>query len=327
MALVTYKEASSSSFTHQPKKFDVFLSFRGEDTRLGFVGHLYNALCQRGINTFIDNNLQRGEEISVGLLKVIESSRISIIVFSENYASSKWCLDELAKIVECKKKDHLVLPVFYNIDPSEVRNQEGKFGKALFKHEEKLKDDKVQSWREALFEAANISGWHYQHRLFVADMTIAKAGQPTVAMASHFAEPTFDMLVGLGTALIIEKPILTGVYVSINSGICRFHYNGISNDKIVRGSPGGAVVQNKAFMIFNELYGYRARWTTTYVNTLHCEILSSYEQTPNWHLRHDRGLSKGDCRSNMRHLIQILGGKGNGDSHFSMDLSSSCGDV
>ena len=164
MALVTCKEASSSSFTHQPKKFDVFLSFRGEDTRLGFVGHLYNALCQRGINTFIDNNLQRGEEISVGFLKVIESSKISIIVFSENYAFSKWCLDELAKIVECKKKNHLVLPVFYNIDPSEVRNQKGKFGEALSKHEEKLKDDKVQSWREALFEAANISGWHYQRR-------------------------------------------------------------------------------------------------------------------------------------------------------------------
>ena len=95
MALVTCKGASSSFFTHQPKKFDVFLSFRGEDTRLGFVGHLYNALCQRGINTFIDNNLQRGEEISVKLLKVIESSKISIIVFSENYASSSWCLDEL----------------------------------------------------------------------------------------------------------------------------------------------------------------------------------------------------------------------------------------
>ena len=164
MALVTCKEASSSSFTHQPKKFDVFLSFRGEDTRLGFVGHLYNALCQRGINTFIDNNLQRGEEISVGLFKVIGSSRISIIVFSENYASSKWCLDELAKIVECKKNDQLVQPVFYNIDPSEVRNQKGKFGDALSKHEEKLKDTKkVQSWREALHEAANISGWHYKH--------------------------------------------------------------------------------------------------------------------------------------------------------------------
>ena len=125
---------------------------------------MYNVLCQRGINTFIDDNLQRGEEISVGLLKVIESSRISIIVFSKNYASSKWCLDELAKIVECKKKDQLVLPVFYNIDPSEVRNQKGKFGEALSKHEEKLKDYKVQNWREALFEVANISGWHYKHR-------------------------------------------------------------------------------------------------------------------------------------------------------------------
>ena len=54
MALVV--EASSSS-THQPKNFDVFLSVRGEDTRLGFIGHLYNALSQQGINTFIDDNL------------------------------------------------------------------------------------------------------------------------------------------------------------------------------------------------------------------------------------------------------------------------------
>ncbi|KAF3944660.1 hypothetical protein CMV_028903 [Castanea mollissima] len=164
MTLVTNEGASSSSFTHQPKNFDVFLSFRGEDTRLGFISHLYSVLCQRGINTFIDDNLQRGEEISLRLLKIIESSRISIIVFSENYAFSTWCLDELVKIVECKKKDQLVRPVFYNVVPSEVRNQKGKFGEALSKHEKNLKDNKkVQSWREALYEAANISGWHYKH--------------------------------------------------------------------------------------------------------------------------------------------------------------------
>ena len=107
MALMTRKggssSSSSSSFTHQLKNFDIFLSFKGEDTRLGFTGHLYNALCQQGINTFIDDNFHRGEEISAGLLKIIESSRISIIVISENYASSTWCIDELAKIVECKK--------------------------------------------------------------------------------------------------------------------------------------------------------------------------------------------------------------------------------
>ncbi|GMY21480.1 disease resistance protein RPP5-like, partial [Fagus crenata] len=156
--------SSSFSFTHQ-WKYDVFLSFRSEDTRNGFTTNLYYALDHRGIHTFIDNNLPRGEKISDELLKTIKSSMISIIVFSENYASSAWCLDELAEIVECKNNGMLVRPVFYKVDPSEVRSQKGKFGEALAKHEEKFKDDKiVQRWREALHEAANISGWHYYER-------------------------------------------------------------------------------------------------------------------------------------------------------------------
>ena len=105
VSLVTSNEVSSSSFTPRPMNFDVFLSFRGEDIRLGFIGHLYNALVWRGIHTFIDDNLQRGEQISAQLLKTIKSSTISIVVFSKNYASSTWYLDELAKIVECKKND------------------------------------------------------------------------------------------------------------------------------------------------------------------------------------------------------------------------------
>ncbi|XP_030958329.1 disease resistance protein RPP5-like [Quercus lobata] len=164
MALVTSRGASSSAFTHQSKNFDVFLSFKGEDTRLGFTSHLYNALCQQGIHTFINNNLLMGEQISTELFKTIESSMISIIVFSENYAFSTQCLDELVKILECKKNDQLVRPVFYNVDPSEIRKQKGKFGEALAKHEEKFKDvEKVQRWRNALYEVANISGWHYKH--------------------------------------------------------------------------------------------------------------------------------------------------------------------
>ena len=146
MALVTSKGASSSSssFTHQVKNFDVFLSFRGEDTRRGFISHLYEALRQRGIHTFIDDKLLRGEEISVELLKTIENSIMSIIVFSENYASSTWCLDECAKIIEYNKNNQLVQPVFYNVDPLEVRKEKGKFGEALTKHEEKFNDNKVQ---------------------------------------------------------------------------------------------------------------------------------------------------------------------------------------
>ena len=162
--------ASSSSVTDQPKKFDVFLSFRGEDTRFGFISHLYDALRLRGIHTFIDDKLQKGEEISTKLLKNIENSMMSIIVFSENYASSTWCLDELAKIVECKKNDQLVRPIFYKVDPSKIRNQNGKFGEALAKHERKLKDSKkVERWRKALHETANISGWHCKHRYVFND--------------------------------------------------------------------------------------------------------------------------------------------------------------
>ncbi|KAL4645147.1 hypothetical protein ACB092_02G215400 [Castanea dentata] len=103
------------------------------------------ALCDKGFNTFIDDdNLQRGEEISTELLKAIELSMISIVVFSENYASSTWCLNELVKILECKNSGQLVLPVFYKVYPSEVRKQKGKFGIALIEHERKHNKDKEQ---------------------------------------------------------------------------------------------------------------------------------------------------------------------------------------
>ncbi|KAK4596407.1 hypothetical protein RGQ29_014439, partial [Quercus rubra] len=154
----------SSSLTNR-YIYDVFLSFRGEDTRNGFTSNLNGILRHNGINTFMDDKLQRGENISTELLEAIESSRISIIVFSKNYAFSTWCLDELVKIFECKNNGQVVLPVFYKVDPSDVRNQNGKFGEAFTKHEEKFKDDKkkVQEWRAALKEASNISGWHYKN--------------------------------------------------------------------------------------------------------------------------------------------------------------------
>jgi hypothetical protein len=139
----------------------VFLSFRGEDTRNNFTAHLYAALVQKGIKTYIDNALERGENISPALLKAIEESRISVIVLSQNYASSSWCLDELAMILECKERNgQIVLPVFYKVDPSEVRHQRNSFGEAFAKLEERFKDDqmKVQRWKTALTRVANLSG-------------------------------------------------------------------------------------------------------------------------------------------------------------------------
>ncbi|KAL6289024.1 hypothetical protein ACE6H2_006534 [Prunus campanulata] len=164
--------SSSSSFTHDSSwTYDVFLSFRGEDTRTNFTDHLYKALCDKGIYTFIDRELTRGEEISPALVKAIEESRISLIVFSENYASSRWCLDELVNILQCKQSNQqVVLPIFYKLDPSDVRKQTSKFGDAFEGLiESKFKDDKqIQGWRKALTEAANLSGWHFEDGAYEA---------------------------------------------------------------------------------------------------------------------------------------------------------------
>ncbi|XP_033511363.1 disease resistance protein RUN1-like [Nicotiana tomentosiformis] len=146
--------------------YEVFLSFRGEDTRKTFTGHLYSKLSDVGVNTFIDDEeLRKGDVISRELEKAIEESRISIIVFSRNYASSSWCLNELVKILECKDKlKQMVLPIFYDVDPSEVRKQTGLFGEYLAKHKERpFGAQRVEKWIAALTEAANLSGWDLQN--------------------------------------------------------------------------------------------------------------------------------------------------------------------
>lgn len=162
--------SSSSSFSSSTLrwKYDVFLSFRGEETRHGFTDHLYEALRRKSIHVFRDDeNLQRGEVIALELMKVIEESQYAIIVLSEKYAESRWCLDELTKIVECRKKTGLtVFPVFYHVNPSHVRNQIGPFAIALAKHEKdgKINVQKMHMWKDALREVSNISGWHLHQR-------------------------------------------------------------------------------------------------------------------------------------------------------------------
>ncbi|KAK4275433.1 hypothetical protein QN277_018516 [Acacia crassicarpa] len=150
------------------RSYHVFLSFRGKDTREGFTDRLYAKLEQRGIITFMDNQrLQKGQSISTELLRAIEESWFSVVVLSQNYASSPWCLDELNKIVESRKLyGRVIFPVFYGVDPSDVRYQRGKFAEAFIKHEERFGDDqsKIQRWKIALKEVADFSGWESKDR-------------------------------------------------------------------------------------------------------------------------------------------------------------------
>ncbi|XP_028807414.1 disease resistance-like protein DSC1 [Neltuma alba] len=162
MAATAASSSSSSSSSLPPKKHDVFLSFRGEDTRRTFTSHLFTALCKRGIRTYIDNELRKGDDISDSLIQAIKDSSIAVVIFSENYASSKWCLNELIQILWCKEvQGQLVIPVFYQIDPSDVRNQRRTYLEAFAKHERdfRLNQERVNKWRQALFVTANLAGW------------------------------------------------------------------------------------------------------------------------------------------------------------------------
>lgn len=145
-------------------RFDVFLSFSGEDTRYSFTGFLYHALRQEGFKTFMDDEeLEGGNQISNTLLEAIEKSRLSIVVFSENYGYSTWCLDEFVKIIECMKtKNQMVWPIFYRVEQSDVSNQTKSYGDAMIAHEKKFGKDskKVQKWRSALSEVAFLKGEH-----------------------------------------------------------------------------------------------------------------------------------------------------------------------
>ncbi|KAJ9542428.1 hypothetical protein OSB04_028934 [Centaurea solstitialis] len=144
--------------------YDVFLSFRGEDTRNNFVDHLHTALVRNGIRVFKDDvMLHKGNQISSDLLTAIQESRFAVVVFSKSYANSSWCLDELTKIKDCQdSRGQTVLPIFYHVDPSDVRGQKRDFATAFQQHEEKFSQemDKVNKWREALATAGNLSGWH-----------------------------------------------------------------------------------------------------------------------------------------------------------------------
>ncbi|KAF8033897.1 hypothetical protein BT93_C0236 [Corymbia citriodora subsp. variegata] len=150
---------SASSASVIGNNYNVFLSFRGPDTRNSFVDHLYHKLVEVGLHraNFVfrdDENLRFGEPIAENLLSAIERSKISIPVISENYAASEWCLRELIKIMECKEsRGQTVLPVLYKVETDDVKRMQGNFGEAFKSRMHRFKDDVKQQGPKALEKA------------------------------------------------------------------------------------------------------------------------------------------------------------------------------
>nr|XP_048330756.1 disease resistance protein RPV1-like [Ziziphus jujuba var. spinosa] len=199
MAKTTLTSYSSSSSTPQRLKYDIFLTFKGEDTCNSFTSHLNQALHQRGIRTFKDNQLTRGEEISPSLINAIQESKISIVIFSKNYTSPAWCLDELVMILDRQESlGQLVWPIFLNVEPSHVRNETGRFGDALLLYEaphdstnkSKYKE-KLFKWKIALRKAGNLSVWYFnegdESELIqrIVEATLSRVNRTTLYVAKY----------------------------------------------------------------------------------------------------------------------------------------------
>ncbi|KAL3746821.1 hypothetical protein ACJRO7_015719 [Eucalyptus globulus] len=158
-------EAGSSSDAARASggEYQVFLNFRGPDTRYGFTDFLYYGLVDAGVCVFRDEEeLRVGEVIGGNLLRAINNSKIYIPIFSQTYASSKWCLRELAHIVENVSKSEgqkSIFPIFLDVEPEDIKLKTPRYSDALLEHEKKFSVE-VKVWRKALAEVDEIKGWN-----------------------------------------------------------------------------------------------------------------------------------------------------------------------
>ncbi|XP_048136631.1 disease resistance protein L6-like [Rhodamnia argentea] len=153
--------------------YEVFLSFRGADTRHEFTDFLYHGMDDAGIVIFRDSeSLHVGKRIGDELLRAIENSKIYISVFSKNYAWSHWCLRQLAHMVECASKSNgnkEILPIFLDVEPDDVKLKTNLYSKALSKHQKKFCTE-VESWKKALIEVDEVKGWNWKRDEGQADL-------------------------------------------------------------------------------------------------------------------------------------------------------------
>ncbi|KAF3447835.1 hypothetical protein FNV43_RR08541 [Rhamnella rubrinervis] len=231
----------SNTSSPPAKKFDVFLSFRGEDTRNNFTGHLSLALRKIGLfNIFKDDYaLNKGKDIGPELMKAIEASQWAVVVLSENYATSSWCLLELAKIVECMGDSGRIRTIFYHVNPSHVRNaastdvkkqKESRFWKALEEHANNpSQTEYVESWRNALVKVANQSGHpveaHTDEAIFIKDFVA------NISSELGASTRTIDGLFGMTSRL---KKLDSYVIHPLNSdNICFLGIHGMGGSVII----------------------------------------------------------------------------------------------
>ncbi|XP_019100154.1 PREDICTED: probable disease resistance protein RPP1 isoform X2 [Camelina sativa] len=203
-------EVSSSSLPSPPTSLSqnwihhVFSSFHGADVRKTIHSHILELFQRKGIDIFVDNNIERSKSIGPELVKAIRGSKIAIVLLSKNYASSSWCLDELVEIMNCRKvSGQIVMPIFYQVDPTDIKKQTGDFGKAFRKSCKGKSKEHIERWRKALEDVATIAGEH-SHK-WVNDAAMIEQIATNISNMLSNSTPSRDLDDFVGMSAHIEE--------------------------------------------------------------------------------------------------------------------------
>ncbi|CAL9219527.1 unnamed protein product [Arabidopsis halleri] len=180
-------------------KYHVFPSFHGEDVRRG----LLKAFGEKGINVFIENDIERSKSIGPALIEAIRGSMIGNVLISRNYGSSTWCLDELVEIIKCRDEGiQTTVVIFYEVEPSHVKKQTGDFGVVFEKTCAGKKTEEDERWKQALQEVAKIAG--YNSLKCDSDAVMIETIDTDVSnkLNDSTTSNDFDSLVGMGTHIM-----------------------------------------------------------------------------------------------------------------------------
>nr|AXU93654.1 RPP4/RPP5-like protein [Arabidopsis thaliana] len=255
-------EIASSSGS---RRYDVFPSFRGEDVRESFLSHLLKELRGKAI-TFIDDEIERSRSIGPELLSAIKESRIAIVIFSKNYASSTWCLNELVEIHKCYTNlNQMVIPIFFHVDASEVKKQTGEFGKVFEETCKAKSEDEKQSWKQALAAVAVMAG--YDLRKWPSEAAMIEELAEDVLRKTMTPSDDFGDLVGIENHIEAIKSVLCLESKEARIMVGIWGQSGIGKSTIGRALYSKLSIQfhHRAFITYkstsgSDVSGMKLRW-------------------------------------------------------------------